>query len=99
MSSRRFHKVQAFIESELVAGTFPGAGLGVVQHGERLFEHYWVTYCNPSRRDNHLDSGVRYMLYSFSKAISATTLVLAHQRKLIDYDIPLRTYIPEYQGG
>ena len=46
-----------------------------------------------------LDAGVQHMLYSFSKAISATAIVLAHQRKLIDYDAPIHAYIPEYRGG
>jgi len=39
------------------------------------------------------------MLCSFSKGVSATAIVLAHQRKLIDYDLPVRAYIPEYRGG
>lgn len=93
-----FKKAIAFIEAELAAGAFPGAALLVVRKGENLLERHWGTYCSPTRRDNPLDAAVHHPLYSFSKGISATAIVLAHQRKLLDYDAPLHAYIPEYRG-
>lgn len=93
-----FKKAIEFIEAELAAGAFPGAALRVVRKGETLLDRCWGTYCSPTRRDNPLDAGVVHPLYSFSKGLSATVIVLAHQRKLLDYDAPLATYIPEYRG-
>jgi CubicO group peptidase (beta-lactamase class C family) len=98
-NTMRFEKAIGFIEAELAAGTFPGAGLLVERKGERLLERYWGTYCSSTQRDVPLDASVNHMLYSFSKGISATAIVVAHQRKLIDYDAPISTYIPEYRGG
>ena len=99
MTAHRFQKVVGFIETELAAGSFPGAALMAAQHGQRLFARYWGTYCSPTQRANLLDDRVFHMLHSFSKGISATVIVLAHQKKLIDYDAPVHSYIPEYRGA
>ncbi|MFA6566767.1 MAG: serine hydrolase domain-containing protein [Victivallales bacterium] len=99
MSSHRFQKLVDFIGMELANGSFPGAGLMVDRNGDRLFEHYWGTYCSHGQRANPLDARVSHMLYSFSKGISATVIMIAHQKKLVDYDAPVHAYIPEYRGG
>ena len=96
---RKFEKAIAFIEAEIAAKSFPGACLLVVRRGETLLERYWGTYCNESERDARLTPEVYHPLYSFSKVISATAIVIAHQRKLLDYDAPIQTYIPEFRGG
>ena len=99
MPCMNFERAAGFIERELAAGTFPGASLLVARNGDQLFERHWGTYCSTTQRDNPLDAGVHHMLYSFSKGVSATAIVLAHQRRLIDYDAPVRAYVPEYCGG
>ncbi len=98
MASDRFEKLNVFIENEIINGVFPGAGVLITQHGTQVHEKYWGTYCSRTHRSVPVDANVSHMLYSFSKGISATILVLAHQKKLIDYDAPLQTYIPEYRG-
>lgn len=98
MNNYDFTKVVAYIESELAKGTFPGASLIVDHHGMVVFQQNWGTYCSPTRRDTPVDNNVSHMLYSVSKGISATVIVIAHQQGLIDYDAPLYTYIPEYRG-
>lgn len=99
MSSHSFQKLVGFIDTELAKGSFPGAGLMISRNGNRLFEQYWGTYCSNVRLINPLDAHVSHMLYSFSKGISATVIMIAHQKKLIDYDAPVHAYIPEYRGG
>lgn len=94
-----FQKLIEFIDLELEKDSFPGAGVIVTQNGNRLFERYWGTYCSHVQRANPLDARVSHMLYSFSKGISSTVIMIAHQKKLIDYDAPLNAYIPEYRGG
>ena len=98
MTLHRFQKLKEFIEAEIAAGAFPGAGVMITENGKLLLEHYLGTYCSPTQRVNPLDSSISHMLYSFSKGISATVIVLAHQKKLIDYDLPVYAYIPEYRG-
>ncbi len=99
MTSHRYQKLTGFIEAELAAGSFPGAAVMVTRQGERLFERCWGTWCSATECANPLDAGVSHMLYSFSKGISATVIVLAHQQKLIDYDAPIHAYIREYRGA
>jgi CubicO group peptidase (beta-lactamase class C family) len=99
VTSHRFQKLAGFIEAELAAGSFPGAGVMVACKGERLFARCWGTYCTGTQRANPLAADVLHRLYSFSKGISATVIVLAHQKKLIDYDAPVQAYISEYRGA
>jgi CubicO group peptidase (beta-lactamase class C family) len=88
-----------FIRSEIAAGNFPGSGLLVYQNGKLLMEDYQGTYCDGQTRDARMGADVVNRLFSFSKGISATIVVMAHQKGLIDYDAPLATYIPSYRGG
>jgi CubicO group peptidase (beta-lactamase class C family) len=92
-------EVVKFIDAQFKAAVFPGAGLVATRHGQTFIERYWGTYCNHERRDNPYDGSVVNMLFSFSKLVSATVVVLAHQDGLIDYDAPVSTYIPEFVGG
>ena len=94
-----FHKAISYIEGEISAKTFPGAALLVVRRGEKLLERYWGTYCSVNDREAPLTAAVLHPLFSFSKVISATAIALAHQNRLLDYDAPIHTYIPEYRGG
>ena len=87
-----------FIHNEIAAGSFPGACLLVHQHGRKVAEHFEGVYCSSTVRANPLDRDVTHMLYSFSKAVSATVLAIARQKKVIDYDAPLHTCIPGYRG-
>lgn len=98
MTSYCFQKLVEFIKAELATDSFPGAGIIVSQQGAQIFERYWGTYCSQTQRAVPLDARVSHMLYSYSKGVSATVIVLAHQKKLINYDVPLHTYIPEYRG-
>ena len=92
-------EVVKFLDAELKAGTFPGAALVATRHGKTFIERYWGTYCNQQRRANPYDASVVNMFFSFSKLVSATVVVMAHQDGLIDYDVPVSTYIPEFAGG
>ena len=94
----QYSPVIDFIHNEIAAGSFPGACLLVHQHGRKVAEHYEGVYCSGTVRDNALSKDVLHMLYSFSKAVSATVVAIARQKKLIDYDAPLHTYIPDYRG-
>lgn len=87
-----------FIHNEIVTGSFPGAGLLVFQRGKLVLEHFEGTYCSSTVRDNPMKRDVTHMLYSFSKGVSATLVAIARQKKLIDFDAPLSTYIPGYKG-
>jgi CubicO group peptidase (beta-lactamase class C family) len=92
-------EVVKFLDAQFKAAVFPGAAVVATRHGKTFIEQYWGTYCNHERRDNPYDGSVVNMLFSFSKLVSATVVVMAHQDGLIDYDVPVSTYIPEFVGG
>lgn len=92
-------EVVSFLDDGLKAKTFPGAAVVATRYGKTFIERYWGTYCSQQRRDNPYDSSAVNMMFSFSKLISATVVVMAHQDGLIDYDVPVTRYIPEFGGG
>ncbi|MDX9975243.1 MAG: serine hydrolase domain-containing protein [FCB group bacterium] len=92
-------KAVAFIDAEVKAGSMPGAALVGTRRGRKFVEHYIGTYRGFDGADKPFDPTVASALFSFSKGISATVAVMAHQDGLIDYDVPVSTYIPEFKGG
>lgn len=99
IDSERLQQAIDFVSQEQAAGSFPGAALAATRHGRLFLERYWGTYSSSERRDNPYDGGVVNMVYSFSKAISATVVVMAHQKGFLDYDVPVSSYLPEFKGG
>ncbi|HEV3164033.1 MAG TPA: serine hydrolase domain-containing protein, partial [Isosphaeraceae bacterium] len=95
----RFAGATGFLDGELEAKTFPGAALVVTQHGETVLERYWGTYKDWEQRDVPCEAGMVNMLYSLSKLITSTVVVMAHQDSLFEYDAPVSRYIPEFVGG
>jgi CubicO group peptidase (beta-lactamase class C family) len=91
-------KAAELIESTIARGVIPGASLLVARHDDILFEGHWGTYCSRARRDAPVSAVTVNQAYSFSKGISACVIAIAHQRKLVDYDAPVSTYLPGFQG-
>lgn len=87
----------AFVAEEVGVGDIPGAALLVADADRVIHEYYCGTYCN-GHTSAALSAGVHHLFYSFSKPISATVVALAHQKGYVDYDAPVRSYIPEYRG-
>ncbi len=96
-------KALDFIAAEVQGGTVPGAILAATRHGQLFIEQAWGGYIgdqSASREDLlPLDPTVRVMFYSFTKPTTATVVALLQQSRLLDYDAPLRSYIPEFSGG
>ncbi|MHB8864663.1 MAG: serine hydrolase domain-containing protein [Pirellulaceae bacterium] len=95
-------KLQAvidFLERECSAGSFPGAAIVASQHGKIFLEHYTGTYHNMLGEDKPYRRDVRSLFYSYSKGISATVVMMAHQEELIDIDATVASYIPEFAAN
>jgi CubicO group peptidase (beta-lactamase class C family) len=99
VDAEKLAKAVAFVEAEVKAGSMPGAALVATRGGRKFVEHYCGTYRGFDGADKPFGPGVSSALFSFSKGISATVAVMAHQDGLIDYDVPVSTYIPEFKGG
>lgn len=92
-------KAIEFVEAEVKAGSVQGASLVATRRGKKFVEHYCGTYRTLDGADKPYHRDVSSPLFSFSKGISATVAVMAHQDGLIDYDVPVSTYIPEFKEG
>ncbi|MCE5260266.1 MAG: beta-lactamase family protein [Chloroflexi bacterium] len=99
INAARLELACSFIERELASGRFPGAALVVTRNQRTVLERTWGTYCSTMQRSEPYHPGVFTMLYSYSKVVSATVIVIAAQDCLIDYDLPVWHYIPEFKGG
>ena len=99
ISAERVVKAVEFIDAEIEAGAIPGAALVATRRGRKFVEHYAGTYRSPDGTDQPFHRMVSSPLFSFSKGISATVVVMAHQDGLVDYDVPVSRYIPEFTGG
>ncbi len=95
----KLQKALEFIEAEVNAGSVPGAALAATRNGKTFVEHYYGIYHDLDGTDKPFNPNVASPLFSFSKGISATVAVMAHQDGLIDYDVPVSTYIPEFAAG
>ena len=73
----RWKEISAFLEAEQAAGVVPGATLVVSQNGKRMLERFQGSYCSLGRRDVALNEKVLHPLYSYSKFVSATVVMMA----------------------
>jgi CubicO group peptidase (beta-lactamase class C family) len=89
----------AFVDGEVAAGTFPGAAVIASRGGRVRFQKQCGTYCALTRRAAPVTADVIHPLFSYSKLVSATVVVMAHADGLVDYDVPVSAYIPEFVGG
>lgn len=99
VDEKKLGRAIAFIEAELAKGTIPGAALVATRKGRKFVEHFTGTYRDASGEDKPFHPGVASPLFSFSKGIAATVAMMVKQDGLIDFNVPVSTYIPEYKGG
>ena len=94
-----FKHTISFIEEKLSSGSFPGAALAVMLGDRLLVERYWGSYSSRTRRDIPVDASTLHMLYSFSKGITSTVFAMFLVDGVVDLDVPVWRYIPEYRNG
>lgn len=94
----RWSETEEFIAAELREGTFPGASLIVSRKDRIVFQKQWGTYCRLTDRAAPLDRAVLHPLYSFSKLISATVIMMIVQDGRMELDRPISGYLPEFAG-
>ncbi|MGV3722842.1 MAG: serine hydrolase domain-containing protein [Actinomycetota bacterium] len=92
-------EVRAFLEAEQLAGVFPGMALAVSRDNRQRFESYYGTYCALGHRDAAIRAHVLHPLYSYSKLVSATVVMMAVEDRLVALDTPVKSYISEFTGG
>ncbi|NLH98738.1 MAG: beta-lactamase family protein [Chthonomonadales bacterium] len=91
--------VLAFIEQGIADGTYPGCAIVASRHGRIRIERHLGTCMTLMGPRTRVTSRTMHALYSYSKLVSATVIVMLQEQGVIAYDMPVRTYIPEFAGG
>ncbi len=89
----------AFMEAGIREGVYPGCAVVASRRGRVAIERYLGTCMTLKGRDTKLTPRTMHALYSYSKFVSATVIVMLAERGVIEYDTPVRTYVPEFAGG
>lgn len=92
----KLERVTEFLDTECKNGSVPGAGLVASQNGKIFYEHFTGSYHNLLGMDQPYHREVRNLFYSYTKGISATVVMIAHQRGLLNIDDSVAKYIPEF---
>lgn len=96
IDSSKLDKVTEFLEKECDQGSVPGAGIVASHNGKLIYEHFTGRYHSLAGSDQPYQRDVRGLFYSYTKGISATVVMIAHQRGLLDIDRAVANYIPEF---
>ncbi len=91
--------VRDFLEEQIRAGVIPGGGVVATHEGQPLLAEFIGTYASQASAENLVERDLRYVLYSTSKLIAATAIVMVQQDVLFDWDTPVSHYLPEFKGG
>ena len=89
-------ELKAYLQQQIDARVIPGAKVAATRRGKLFLEMYLGTYCDRKRRDNPVTADTVQPLFSVSKMVSATAVVIAWQDGLIDIDAPAAEYVPEF---
>lgn len=96
VDQEKLSKVTAFLEQERESGSYPGAAIVASKNGKVVFQHYTGTYHDGLGEERPYNANVRVVFFSYTKGISATVVMMAHQEGLINVDTPVAEYLPEF---
>ena len=86
-----FSSVRKLIQDRMAKEAVPGLAVAVVRRGEILWEEGfgWAD------RENRIPANEQTMFYlaSVTKAITATAILVLHERKKLDLDHPINDYL------
>ena len=87
--------LRTHVEKLMEAWHIPGAAVGIVQDGEVVFaEGFGVTDCNTGQA---VTGDTQFSIGSSTKAFTTTALGLLVDEGLVDWDAPVRTFMPEFR--
>ncbi|MBT9156479.1 MAG: D-alanyl-D-alanine carboxypeptidase [Firmicutes bacterium] len=87
--------LRAHVEKLMKEWHIPGAAVGVVQDGEVVFaEGFGVTDCNTGQA---VTADTQFSIGSSTKSFTTTALGLLVDEGVVDWDSPVRTFMPEFR--
>lgn len=88
MNQKKLAYLDPLFKKEIAAERLKEASVRIYQHGEQVFENH---YCNDKE-------DAIYRIYSMTKPITSTAVMMLYERGLIDLLDPVSKYIPAFQN-
>ena len=99
VNSDKVGELLTFLRDTTSAHGIPGFALVATHRDQCFLEHFEGTYCGVAQKQTPLSREVLHRAFSFTKPVSATVVMQLHEEKLLDVDLPVQAYIPEFKGG
>lgn len=92
---KRWKKLDEYIESTLETWDVPGVAVGVIDHGEIVLKKgYGLADVDEGRAVNE---ETMFAIGSSSKAFTALSVAMLAEEGKIDWDEPVKTYLPDFE--
>ncbi len=91
---RQLGAIRETIEQRVAEAGVPGLGVGIVRNGEVIFAEGFGTRDTSTGRP--IDSQTIFLIGSTTKAFTTTALAMLVDDGLIDWQAPVRTYVPSF---
>lgn len=93
-NKKRWKKVDAYIESAMDTWSVPGMAIAVVDHGEVILSKGYGFSDREAERS--ATDETMFAIGSSSKAFTALAVAMLVEDGLIEWDEPIRTYLPDF---
>jgi CubicO group peptidase (beta-lactamase class C family) len=94
MEQGKFAALKSFAEKRLRETKVPGAGVGIIKDGKVIFAGGFGT--RDLNTGEHVNSQTAYLIGSSTKPFTSTAIAMLAQDGLVDWDKPVRTYLPTF---
>lgn len=92
-------ELTSYLQAQIDAQVIPGARVAATRHGKAFLEICLGVYCDRTGRGKELTMDVVQPLFSVSKMVSATAVVMVWQEGRLDIDAPAARYVPEFANS
>jgi len=94
MEPEKYAALKSFAEKRLRETKVPGAGVGIIKDGKVIFAGGFGT--RDLNKGEPVNSQTAYLIGSSTKPFTSTAIAILAQDGLVDWDKPVRTYLPTF---
>ncbi len=94
MDQAKYTALKSFADKRLRETKIPGAGLGIIKDGKVIFAGGFGA--RDLSTGEAVNSQTAYLIGSSTKSFTSTTMAMLAQDGIVDWDKPVRTYMPSF---